>query len=147
MQSFTFTVPYCTLTLCFSRTSDRLKCILSGGGSPLYCSLPVVCVLDRGVKPLPVWLFWLPRAGRLSRPADSLSRCSSTGRPCHCSIPTLLCPAPLSTSLPTPNVLLFLCRCWEGSPLNTTQWQNSPTIYISISLLIYLFSWVFLECC
>ncbi len=24
-------------------------------GSPLYC----VCVLDRGVKPLPVWLFWL----------------------------------------------------------------------------------------
>lgn len=43
MQSFTFTVPYCTLTLCFSRTSDRLKCILSGGDL-LSIVLSLLCV-------------------------------------------------------------------------------------------------------
>lgn len=128
---------------------------LEGISSPLHSSplvsivLPLSCVFLTEQ-----WSLFLcgssgfPGAGRLSRAADSLSRCSSTGRPCHCSDPPLLCPAPLSTSLPTPCVLLFLCRCWGGSHTpHTTQWQNSPPIYISISLLIYLFPCVFLECC
>ncbi len=113
------------------------------GISPLLC----VCSGQRSEASSCVALLAVPGAGRLSRPADSLSRCSSTVRPCYCSNPPRLCPAPLSTSLSTPSALLFLCRCWEGSPLDTTQWQNNPPIYISISPLIYLFSWVFLECC
>ncbi len=50
-------ITLCTLTLCFCRTSDTLSHQMRSlwRGSPLYC----VCVLDRGVKPLPVWLFWL----------------------------------------------------------------------------------------
>lgn len=35
MQSFTFTVPYCTLTLCFSRTSSNVFC-LEGISSLLF---------------------------------------------------------------------------------------------------------------
>lgn len=80
-------------------------------GSPLYCSFPVVCSGQRSEASSCVALLAAPGAGRLSQPADSLSRCSSSGRPCHCFIPPLLCPAPLSTSFPTPYVLLFLCRC------------------------------------
>lgn len=129
------------------RIDSVIKCVLSGGDLLSIVLCCRVCSGQRSEASSCVALLAVPGAGRLSRPADSLSRCSSTVRRCHCSNPPLLCPAPLSTSLPNPSALLFLCRCWEGSPLDTTQWQNNPPIYISISPLIYLFSWVFLECC
>lgn len=116
-----------------------IKCVLSWVNH-LSIVLSLSCVFWREEWSLFLCgSFGCPRGRALSQPADSLSRCSSTDRPCHCYNPPLLCPAPLSTSLPTPYVLLFLCRCWDGSPLDTTQWQNSSPIYISISLLIYLF--------
>lgn len=78
-----------------------------------------------------------PGAGRLSRAADSLSRCSSTGRPCHCSDPPLLCPAPLSTSLPLPASSFFSAGVEEeASPYHTMAEQ--PT-YLYIHFSAYLF--------
>ncbi len=135
-------ITLCTLTLCFCRTSDTLShqmCSL-WRGSPLYC----VCVLDRGVKPLPVWLFWL---------SPGQGGCRGQQTLCLAAVPLsglaivqtllafVLLPSPPLSPLPAPSIFLQVLR--RKPPRYHTMAEQPSYLYIHFSAHLFILLGIF----